>query len=282
MVPKVAGSSPVVRPSFLKGRSVSFFQALLFGLIQGFCEFLPISSSAHLQFFKYFSKLDTAGFSPIFELVCNLGTTLVTIIYLRKKIIHLLLYERKSLLFIALAIIPLIPTYLFFKSIKSLTYKMELLGLFFIFTSALLFFASNIQKKKKSNSSLIGKIKDVLFIGSMQTLALIPGISRSATTISAGCMRGWHIMDAISFSYILAIPTILGGSLLEYLKLWSKKEPVMEMSFSSYLIGFCASFIAGAIMIRYVFSLKENKKLLPFAWYCLIIGIISLIYFNLF
>jgi undecaprenyl-diphosphatase len=152
-------------------------------------------------------------------------------------------------------------------------------------TSALLFFASREQpielQDKKNNSSLNRKIKDMLFIGFMQALALIPGLSRSGTTISAGCMRGWHIKNAVAFSYILAIPTILGGNVLEVMKLYLRKEPVMIMDPSKYIIGFAASFIVGMASIRYIFSITSNKKLLPVAWYCLILGILSLIYFNL-
>ena len=260
-------------------------QALFFGIIQGICEFFPISSSAHLQFYKYFFNIDRSLSSPVFELTCNLGTTLVTIFFLRKRIIHIFLNEKKTFFFISLAIVPLIPIYIFFKPIKALTHKMELLGLFFILTSTLLFIAAKIPKSKKNNSSLNRKIKDMLFIGFMQALALIPGVSRSGNTISAGCMRGWHIKDAVTFSFILAIPTILGGNVLEVIKIYTSNEPTIEaieISLLSYVIGFAASFIVGAITIKYIFSIVTNKSLLPFAWYCLIIGIVSLIYFNLF
>lgn len=275
---------PSFAPSFLNKRDalVSVLQALFFGIIQGLCEFFPISSSAHLQFFRYFFNIDEGQTSPIFELVCNLGTTLAAIIFLRKRLIEIILRERKTLIFLALAIAPLVPMYLMFGSIKALTHKMGLIGLFFIFTSILLFFASNQNIEKKSNSSLNRKIRDMLFIGFMQSLALIPGISRSGSTISAGCMRGLDIKDAVAFSFILAIPTILGGSFLEVMKLYISKEPVLEMSLINYIIGFTTSFAVGLFSIRYIFSISSNKKLLPFAWYCLILGIISLIYFNLF
>jgi undecaprenyl-diphosphatase len=95
-------------------------------------------------------------------------------------------------------------------------------------------------------------------------------------------MRGWHIKDAVAFSFILAIPTILGGSVIEIMKLYINNEPIIEMDVFNYILGFLASFAVGIISIRYIFSISTNKKLLPFAWYCLILGIASLIYFNLF
>lgn len=261
---------------------MTILQALFFGIIQGLCEFFPVSSSAHLEFFRYFFNIDDGRNSPIFELVCNGGTTLAAIIFLRKRLIDILLKERKTILFLALAIAPLVPIYLLFGPIKAVTHKMGLIGLFFIFTSFLLFIASKENIKKKSNSSLNTKIRDMLFIGFMQSLALIPGISRSGSTISAGCMRGWNIKDAVAFSFILAIPTIFGGSFLEVMKLYISKQPVLEMSLIKYIIGFISSFAFGMVSIRYIFSISSNKKLLPFAWYCLILGIVSLIYFNLF
>ena len=264
---------------------MSNFQALLFGIIQGLCEFFPISSSAHLQFFRYFCNINDGHDSHIFELVCNCGTILAAIIFLRKRLSDIIFKEKELLVFITIAIIPLVPMYLFFSHIKGFTHKVELIGLFFICTSALLFFASREPpiklQDKKNNSSLNRKIKDMLFIGFMQALALIPGLSRSGTTISAGCMRGWNIKNAVTFSYILAIPTILGGNILEVMKLYLRKEPVMVMDPSKYIIGFVASFIVGMASIRYIFSITSNKKLLPFAWYCLILGVLSLIYFNL-
>jgi undecaprenyl-diphosphatase len=259
---------------------VTELQALFFGIIQGLCEFFPISSSAHLSFFKYFFHISNSN-SIFFELICNLGTTFAAIIFLRKRLLNILKNDRKTILFIFLALLPLFPMYFFFNSIKAFINKMELIGLFFILTSVLLFLASTLDIKKKINSSN-RKIKDVLFIGLMQTLALIPGVSRSGSTITAGCFRGWEIKDAISFSFILAIPTVLGGNVLEGLKIYLSKEKAPDINFLSYIIGFLASFFVGLYTIKFIFSIVHKKRLLPFAWYCFVIGVISLIYFNMF
>ncbi len=257
---------------------MSILHALLLGLLQGLLEFFPVSSSAHFKLLKYF--LDLKDSSPVFELVCNLGTCFAAIIFLRKEILRILFQDRQKLFLISLAILPLIPIYLAFTSLGKAVSSMEVLGFFFIATSFLLF-TGIYFKKRPLEISAKRKIKDVLFIGLMQALALIPGISRSGSTISAACLRSWDIKEAISFSFLLAIPTVMGGNVLETAKLFLKDEKSpLNISLASYAIGFLAAFIMGGICIRFIFSITSRKKLLPFAFYTLIMGIITLIYFN--
>jgi undecaprenyl-diphosphatase len=234
-----------------------------------------------MQFVKYLFNMQIRDDSYLFfELICNVGTILAALIFLRKEIFNLFLQDRKGLLFIFLAILPLIPIYFFFRPLITLLSSQKFLGFFFILTAVFLFTAA--LKNKEKTSSFNRKMRDVLFIGFMQTLALIPGISRSGSTISAGCIRGWNIKEAISFSFILAIPTILGGNMLEAIRIYKSSERLWEMPSEIYIVGFLTSFIFGLLTIRYIFSISSNKKLLPFAWYCLAIGILSSIYFNLF
>jgi len=258
---------------------VSTIYALFLGLLQGLLEFLPVSSSAHFKLAKHFLDLKVLDNSPIFELVCNLGTSLAAIIFLRKEIYNILFHDRQKFFLILLAIVPLVPIYIFFKHIQKLTSSMEVLGFFFIVTSLLLFTAIFYKNKTIENSSN-RKIKDMLFIGFMQGLALIPGISRSGSTISAACYRSWSIKEAISFSFLLSIPTVMGGNVLEAAKLFLKDAPTLNISLISYIVGFLASFIMGIVSIRFIFSITSKKKLLPFAWYTLILGLVTIVYFN--
>ena len=269
MIPDVAGSSPVGRPK-LQIIKVSFLESFFLGIIQGLSEFLPISSSFHIKMATKIFKI--TPYSPLFELSCHLGTALSAIIFLRKEIKKIFLQKRIKILHIFIAILPLIPFYIFFRNFIQ---NIELLGLFLIISSLFLFTTSLLKERKEKNSSLNGKIKDVLFIGLMQACALFPGISRSGSTISAACFRGWHVKEAISFSFILAIPTILGGSVLETLK-FLKDKPTFD---HSVITGFFASFLIGLITIHFIFKIKSRKKFLPFAFYCLIVGILTLIYF---
>jgi undecaprenyl-diphosphatase len=105
----------------------------------------------------------------------------------------------------------------------------------------------------------------------MQTMALIPGISRSGSTISAARFCGWQWRDAARFSFLLAIPTILGGEALE---LWKGHEK-SSIAPICYLGGFCASLALGLISVRFVFWIYDKEKIKPFAWYCLGLGLFA-------
>jgi undecaprenyl-diphosphatase len=259
---------------------VTFFESLFLGIIQGITEFFPISSSAHLKLLKILFNQEHLNNFHLFDLACHLGTLVASIIFLRKEIIKIL-KEKSNILIFFLAILPLIPFYFFLKSLINYLSKPCFLPFFLLFTSFLLFISSNLEIKEKPILSYKKKIKDVLLIGIMQALALIPGLSRSATTITSAYLRGWKIQEAIRFSFLLAIPTILGGSALESLKYFIKSDfTVYNLAISSYLIGFTTSLLVGFFAIKYIFSIRSNKKLRPFAWYLFTLAIVSFIYLN--
>ncbi|MES2274032.1 MAG: undecaprenyl-diphosphate phosphatase, partial [Chlamydiota bacterium] len=125
------------------------------------------------------------------------------------------------------------------------------------------------------------KWQSVLCIGLMQTLALIPGISRSGSTLSAARFCGWEWSHAARFSFLLAIPTILGGQLLETLKLWNGgSEAVGSVSWICYGGGFAASFGLGLACVRLIFWVYEKGRVKPFAWYCLGMGLFTIAIFR--
>lgn len=262
------------------GKLVTFIQSLLFGFIQGLSEFFPISSSAHLKLLKFFFHLNEKVDFHLFDLTCHLGTIVAAIIFLRKDIKDLFLSKRKDFLFICLAILPLFPVYFLMGSIRHYLSKDMFLGPFFIVTAFLLFIASK-TNTKQIKISPTSKIKDVLFIGCMQTLALIPGISRSASTTTAARIKGWKLQDALKFSYLLAIPVIIGGSMLETLKEIMKGSLTKtNIPLSSYVGAFLVSLIVGLFAIKIIFSIKDAKKLRYFSWYLLIVGLATIIYIN--
>lgn len=262
MVSDVAGSSPVDRPTFLK--TVNNIESILLGIVQGISEFLPISSSFHMRLFENLFNIENKN--RLFLLSCHMGTLFSCIIFLRKKIREIILQDRRKLIQIAIALLPLVPCYLILKGIDIKNIK--ILALFLLLTSLFLFITSiNINKKTNSSNR---KIKDVLFIGLMQGLALIPGISRSGSTIFGASLRGWSIEKSITFSFLLSIPTILGGMILETWRAF-KVKPTFDLS---YVIGFVTSFFIGLLSIKIIFSIKKRKVFLGFAIYCLITSIL--------
>ncbi len=264
---------------------MSFLQALFFGILQGITEFFPVSSSAHLTLLKYFFNLKELNDPVFFNLTCHLGTTLSTIIFLKKEITSILFKRPKEILYFALALLPLIILYPLLGSfIKAYSAQPHYLGFAFLLTALLLTIAafSKTQQTLAKKQS-VRKTQDVLFIGLMQVLALVPGLSRSGATIFAGSFRGWSLKEILTFSFLLAIPTILGGSVIEIanrLKNQSltQTQSLAGIEFSSYLTAFLASFIVGLICIRLIFALKYKKRLLYFAAYTFLMGIFSLIY----
>lgn len=269
--------SRVRAPSIAPFFTMTYLQALILGIVQGITEFFPVSSSAHLRLFKKLLAISDGEHLLYFDLLCHAGTLLALILYLRKEILGVLLSFRKMRLF-ALAILPLVPAYFFLKPVRIALSTPSFTGYSLIITSLILFGAS---LKKKTVLTENKKWRDVLWIGIAQSAALIPGISRSGSTISTARFCGWSLKEGALFSFLLAIPTILGGEILETTKLIrGTSDAVSDVPLISYAIGFISSFLVGLFSVRAVFWIYERGIIRPFAWYCLTIGLIALIIFH--
>jgi undecaprenyl-diphosphatase len=242
---------------------MSLFQAILLGLVQGLTEFFPVSSSAHLKLTRW---MIGAPESQFFDLICHGGTLLALLLYLWRDVWDVLRDVRKIALYF-LALVPLVPAYFLLKPLRVAASEPQYLGYALMVTAALLFVAS----RKKEAVPASKKWKSVLCIGMMQTMALVPGISRSGSTISAARFCGWEWRDAAKFSFLLAIPTILGGELLEIVR----GHEGGGVPMGCYVAGFLASFGLGLLAVRFVFWIYEKEKVRPFAWYCLGVGLFA-------
>lgn len=247
---------------------MNWLQALILGMIQGLTEFLPVSSSAHMKLAKFFLGVSETG--VLFDLMCHLGTLSVLLWYLRKDIIQLFLYERKKIKWFFIALVPLVPCYFLLKPVREYFSQIQFLGISLCVTAGLLYLGTRVRFNSGKGW------KDILMIGTMQSVALIPGISRSASTISTASMLGWSAKEAVRFSFLLSIPTIMGGNLLEIIKVAHTES----MEISSCLIGFLSSLGIGAIVIGFSLPLLEKGIFKPFAWYCFILGGFTLVYMN--
>jgi len=250
---------------------MEILKSLILGLIQGITEFLPVSSSAHLKFFKQLLGVSPEGNTTVvFDLACHMGTVVALIFFFRKDLLQLT-RAQAGVFLIALA--PLVPFYFLLKTVREAASAPSLLGLFLIATSLILTLGERLRLKNPLSAR-----KSALWIGSMQAAALIPGISRSGSTISAARVLGWSASDAIRFSFMLSIPTVLGGMGLESMKLFFSAEP-HPISFASCAVGFTASLGAGLLVLPKAFRFLEKGNLRPFAWYCLFAGIGISVYF---
>lgn len=246
---------------------MTFLQALLLGIVQGLTEFLPVSSSTHLAIAKKILGLETSEALIHFDLICHLGTLAALFLVFWKDILRILT-EMRSIALFFLALLPLIPAYFLLKPLRA--HLASDAGFFLLATAAFLFLASSKRLTAEKVPSK-AKWKDVLCIGVAQSLALFPGMSRSGSTIAAARLLGWQWQDAVRFSFLLAIPTILGGTALETLR------GSGSIAFGLSAVGFTASFAAGLGSLRFLLWILEKGSLRPFAWYCLAAGLVALL-----
>lgn len=254
---------------------MTLLQAIILGIVQGFTEFLPISSSAHLFLVRWILGLEQGKSFLEFDLICHVGTLGALIFYLRKEITNVL-KDVKSLALLSLALIPLVPVYMLFKPLRTLAANPMYLGYFFMITGLLLWIAS--CKKTVPRLSQRPKWQHVLCIGFMQSIALFPGISRSGSTIATARLLNWSWVAGARFSFLLAIPTILGGGCLEAYQII--QENMTPLPLSCLATGLLVSFLFGLLGVRWIFWIYRKECVLPFAIYCFILGLITWGIFN--
>ncbi len=257
---------------------MSFFASFILGIVQALTEFLPISSSAHLKIAKYILGQESG---VLLDLSCHLGTLGALIVYLRKEIFHILFQEPKKMIFFFLAMIPLIPVYFLLRPLREYVSEIHLLGFCMIGTGGILLAGQSFCMARSKNEGFMGKIRDVLMIGTLQSAALIPGISRSASTISCARILGWDAKEAVRFSFLLSIPTVLGGNLWEFMKATASTHKEALPPILHLVTSFAISFIIGLFLVGKAISWLEKGNLKPCAWYCITLGTILSIYFNL-
>ena len=247
---------------------MNMFEALILGAVQGVTEFFPISSSGHLRLAKWLMGIPDGEHLLYFDLLCHAGTLCALLFFLRREVMETLT-DIKKIGWFALALLPLVPAYFLLKPIRTALSDPSYMGYCLLITSFLLFTST---KKKIIPSQQ--KTSHVICIGIAQAIALIPGISRSGSTMAAARFLGWEWRDAARFSFLLAIPAILGGEVLETIKLFKgHSESVGAVMPLCYAAGFFSSLSIGLIAVRFAFSLYDKGTIRPFAWYCMAAGI---------
>lgn len=238
---------------------MDLFQALILGIAQGITEWLPVSSSGHLVILQELFGLKSM---LTFDVLLHLATLLVIFIIFRRDIINLA-KDKKQLKFLAIGTIPIaILGYFLYDFIESLFSNLLAVSISLIIFGVFLFFT-----KKQGNNELSNK--NSLIIGIAQAIALLPGISRSGSTIGTALILKIKKEKAIAFSFLLAMPAILGASILEITKNNFVFEPVM-------LVGFIAAFITGYLTLKLLINIIKRGRFYLFGYYCLILGIIIL------
>lgn len=258
---------------------MSLLEAIFLGIVQGLTEFLPISSSGHLILFQKLLNLNDLSQYILFDLWCHVGTLLavVAIFFLDIKGA---LKDRKRFLQLIIATLPLFPLAVAFKPLKSLFNEPQYLGYFFLITALLLFLGQRYAKIRPEAERLSRRYPDALKIGCFQALAVLPGVSRSGSTISCARLLGWSAEEAVTFSFLLSIPAILGGMTLELASHFLNKSKEAPIDISLYAAGCLAAFATGLIALKFLIRLARKAAFNPFIWYCAVLGLLTLFLFR--
>lgn len=269
-------------------------KAILLGLIQGLTEFLPISSSGHLVIFKSFSDIETQG--VIWEIALHFGTLLAILavfykdIFMILKSVHLtykklgagekitkIIKDDPHAHIFLLVIIGSVPTFIiafFFRhAFESLFNKPVMTGFMLLITGTVLWFTkySFVVNQKKRNLGIV----EALLVGTVQGLAITPGISRSGTTIAAATFRAVDRKTASKFSFLLVIPVIIGSMTMMIQNTITLKNE--EINF--LIIGSTVAAITGYISLRFLIKIVKTGKLYLFSYYCWSFGLFIILFF---
>ncbi|TFH35685.1 MAG: undecaprenyl-diphosphatase UppP [Anaerolineales bacterium] len=272
---------------------MSLFQALFLGIIQGATEFLPISSSGHLVLAPW---LLGWHFDPrqafIFDVLVQWGTILAVILYFRQDLLQLMVAGLRSLRngtawkdpdarlawAIVLASIPAAVLGLLLKSLVENTFGSSLaVSAFLMGTALILILSERLSKLDRTMESL--SWLDALWIGAFQALALFPGISRSGATIAGGLLRGFQREQAARFSFILAVPTMLGAGVIALRDLGQAGDVTAQLA--PLAVGFLAAAIVGFFAIHWFLSFLRQQRLYGFAVYCAMVSLGSFLVYGL-
>ena len=260
---------------------MTWFEALLLGLIQGLTEFLPVSSSGHLEIGKVLLNIDVQE-SLSFTVLVHFATVLSTITVFFQDIKKLFagLFQFKwneETRYVSRILVSMIPVLivgvLFREEVESLfTGNLVLVGSALLFTALLLISTQLVKPGKKKIPFL-----DALLMGIAQALATIPGISRSGATISTGLLLKNGRSEVAQFSFLMVLLPIIGAAILDILSM-SSSSAEAGISASSLVIGFLAAYLSGYMACRWMINLVKKGNLYWFAIYCALVGVISIIF----
>lgn len=260
---------------------MSWFEALVLGIVQGLTEYLPVSSSGHLAIGSALFGIEGEE-NLAFTIVVHVATVFSTLVILWKEIEWIfrglfkfqMNSETRYVINILISMIPIGIVGVFFKDTVEAIFGSGLLivGCMLLVTAALLSFSYYAKPRQKENLSM----KDAFIIGLAQACAVLPGLSRSGTTIATGLLLGNNKAKLAQFSFLMVIPPILGEALLDMLKLVKGENIAGDIPTLSLVVGFVAAFLSGCLACKWMINIVKKGKLIYFAIYCAIVGLITI------
>ena len=262
---------------------MTWFEALILGLVQGLTEYLPVSSSGHLAIGQALFGMNDGADNLMFTVAVHVATILSTIVILWSEIDWILkgLFkfklndETKYVLNIIVSMIPVGVVGLLFKDQVEEIFGSGLLvvGCCLLITAALLTFSYYAKPRQKEHISM----KDAFIIGLAQAVAVLPGVSRSGSTIATGLMLGNKKESLAQFSFLMVIPPILGEALLDVMKMVKGEDVMGGIDTLPLVVGFVAAFLAGCVACKWMINIVKRGKLIYFGIYCAIVGVVTII-----
>ncbi|MCI6490974.1 MAG: undecaprenyl-diphosphate phosphatase [Prevotellaceae bacterium] len=261
---------------------MSTIEALVLGLLQGFTEYLPVSSSGHLAIGSYLFGIEGEE-NLAFTVAVHVATVLSTFVILWSEIAWIVKGvfkfemndEMKYFFNILVSMIPVGVVGVFFKDTVEEIFGSGLLivGIMLLVTAALLTFSYYAKPRQREKIGLL----DAFVIGLAQAAAVMPGLSRSGSTIATGLLLGNKKEKLAQFSFLMVIPPILGEALLDVLKAVKGEEAFGGIDTLPLVVGFLAAFVSGCLACKWMINIVKKGKLVYFGVYCAIVGIITII-----
>ena len=261
---------------------MEWFEALILGLIQGLTEYLPVSSSGHLAIGS--ALFDIKGEDNLaFTIVVHVATVFSTLVIFWKEIDWIfrglfkfeMNAETRYVINILISMIPIGIVGVFFKDYVEAIFGSGLLivGCCLLVTALLLTFSYYAKPRPKENISM----KDAFVIGLAQACAVLPGLSRSGSTIATGLLLGDNKAKLAQFSFLMVIPPTLGEALLDGMKMMKGEAVAGDIPALSLIVGFIAAFVSGCLACKWMINIVKKGKLIYFAIYCAIAGTATLV-----
>lgn len=265
--------------------------AILLGLVQGLTEFFPVSSSAHLSILQNFLRIGTQD-DLFFDVLLHLGTLAAVILAFwpdcktlfseALEMVHIVKAPRgkrpnallrRMISFLIIGTLPLLLVIFFKDAAESLYENTFFVGFALLVTGGLLYYAERYSHGNKDVKN--ATVRDVLLVGLAQALAVLPGLSRSGSTISTGLLCGFERSFAVRYSFLLSIPAVLGANLLTFV---SAVQNGIEWQYvPMYLLGVLTAFLSGFAAIYFLRRIVQRGKFSGFCFYCWGAGLVTLI-----
>ena len=270
---------------------MTILQAIFLGVIQGLTEFIPVSSTAHLLIFEHYLGLNLSGQTAlVFNVLIQLGTLLALIVYYREDLWAIVSAMFNALrarhpfgnklallgLYLILATIPALVVWVIFKPFVEILFSSPALeaSIRLLVSSLLLFLAEKLGRKSRSLDQM--QWKDSIWVGLAQAIAVFPGASRSASTISGSMLRQFDRSSAARFAFLLSVPVMLAAGLFESLDLLTSQQ-MSGALLPAVIAGFISATIVGYLAIRWLLHYLATHSLFVFCIYCAVLGSLMLI-----